>query len=136
MHRIVRSILLCFVVIPALAISHSDSEDIATFSEQVQKIAQRLDLSEQQRAQLEPVLEAHFAETQALLEQHGLKQRPDELLGRRQLLALSRAIRPLRERTDRQVEAILTSGQMAEYQHIQRQRRARMRIGFQRWMGE
>ena len=132
MRHIIRLIILSLVGFPAWAIAQADSAGIAEFQDQMHQMAERLDLTESQRAELEPILQAQFEQTRALLERHGLDRRPASPPGRRQLLALSRDLRPLRERTDRQVEAILSDEQMTEYRDIQRERRDRMRAEFKR----
>ena len=127
MYRIALTFLLALLGLPATAVSQQDQVELADFQKQMQETAARLDLSEAQRAELEPILRASFQETERLLEQHGIDHRSGNPPDRRQLLALSRDLRPLREQTDREVEAILSKEQMSEYHDIQEERRAQMR---------
>jgi len=127
MNRIALSLMLTVLGLPSTAVSQGDPAEFVVFQEQMLETATRLDLSEAQRAELEPLLLDHFEETERLLEKHGFDHRSGKPPGRRQLLALSRDLRPLREQTDREVEAILSKEQMSEYHDIQEERRAQMR---------
>ena len=127
MNRIALTLVLALLCLPTTAVSQQDQVELADFQKQMQETAARLDLSEAQRAELEPILRARFQETERLLEQHGFDHRSGNPPGRRQLLALSRDLRPLREQTDREVEAILSKEQMSEYHDIQEEQRAQMR---------
>lgn len=127
MNRIALTLLLALLGLPTNAVSQQDQVELADFQKQMLETAARLDLSEAQRAELEPILRARFQETERLLEKHGFDHRSGNPPGRRQLLALSRDLRPLREQTDREIEAILSKEQMSEYHDLQEERRAQMR---------
>jgi Spy/CpxP family protein refolding chaperone len=131
MNRIALSLMLTVLGLPSTAVSQGDPAEFSVFQEQMLETATRLDLSEAQRAELEPLLLDHFEKTRRLLERHGLDEPYESRPGRRQMLALSRDLRPLRERMDREVAAILSEEQMTEFREIQEERRDQMRARFQ-----
>jgi len=115
---------------PTLAQHDNLSED--PFQRQFEEMIERLDLAESQRAELEPMLRAHFLELQALLEAHGLDRSRSHRPDRRALLAFRGDAQALNQRTDAQVEAILSPAQMEIYRDIQDERRARLRAQLRR----
>lgn len=131
MNRIALLLMLTLFGLPSTAVSQEDPAGTAVFEERMLETAARLDLSDAQRAELEPLLLDQFEETHRLLERHGLDESSATRPNRRQTLALARDLKPLRERTDREVAAIFLEEQMTEFRVIQEERRDQMRARFQ-----
>jgi hypothetical protein len=131
MNRIALLLTLTLFGLPSTAVSQEDPAGTAVFEKRMLETATRLDLSDAQRAELEPLLLDQFEETRRLLERHGLDEPSANRPNRRQMLALARDLKPLRERTDREVAAILSEEQMTEFRKIQEERRDQMRARFQ-----
>ena len=121
-------LLLLFMSIgwPALAApEHAESVELA-----LADMRQRLNLSEDQQAQIEPIVRDHVEASQAVLRAHGISSTgassggPKSL---RQLRALANDMKPVRDQTRRRLAEVLSPEQMAEYQLIEEERRQAMR---------
>lgn len=117
-------------VMPTMVLSQNRPAGVVDFQTQLQQTAEQLALSDEQLAELTPVLRTQFDETQALLKRHRLDRNSAAPLDRRTLLAFSTELNALREATEPQVAAILTEAQMAAYRKNQDEQRARMRAQF------
>ncbi|MEM9301712.1 MAG: hypothetical protein AAGE01_06355 [Pseudomonadota bacterium] len=127
MHRFALLLLPLLLGLPIVAGAQTGTANTEAFQARMAENAARLNLTDEQRADLEPILRANFEETRALLQKHGLGQGATERPGLRQMRALQKDMKPVRERTDRQVAEILSDEQMAEFRLIQDERREQMR---------
>ena len=93
----------------------------------MEEIRKRLALSDEQKAQLEPVIRRSFEQRAAVLEQHGVKKERDERLRVREARALKRDLVKIKKQTDDEAARILDSRQMDEYRKIQRETREALR---------
>jgi len=129
-----RTLFLLIVLIglsnPTFAQSSHGAED--PFQHRFQEMVERLDLADSQRTELEPILRMHYLELQALLEEHDLDRRRSHRPDRRTLLAFRSDAQALNQRTDGQVEGILSPAQMETYRDVQDESRARMRARLRR----
>lgn len=121
-----------FVLSPAALANEERAKDIEQQIEQrVAEIVERLELTDAQRADLEPILRAGFEEQKKILESYGFDAdgeggRPSGF-GRRDMRAMRGELKAVRSQTMNDVEKILTPEQMAELEVIQDERRAEMR---------
>lgn len=127
MKRIAVLLLLSLLALPSAALCREGPANGVDFEAQLQQTAERLALSDEQLAELTPILRAHFDGTQALLKRHRLDRNSAAPLDRRTLLAFSNELNALREVTEPQLAAILSAEQMAAYRKHQEEQRARMR---------
>lgn len=138
MHRIPPLLPLLLLLLLTVASAqedagqHAGADTLVNFEVQMQETAERLGLDDAQRAELEPVLRAHFDEVRTLLGEYGLDRRPTRPPGHRQLMELANELEPLREQIDRDLQAVLSEDQMAEYRQLQKERRTRMRTRIRR----
>lgn len=123
-------LFLSLIVMPTTGLCREEPAGVVDFQAQLQRTAERLELSEAQLAELTPILRAQFDETQALLKRHRLDRNSAAPLDRRTLLAFSSQLNALREATEPQIAAILSEEQMVAYSKIQDEQRARMRAQF------
>jgi hypothetical protein len=93
----------------------------------MEEIRKRLALSDEQKAQFEPVIRRSFEQRAAVLEQHGVKKERDERLRVREARALKRDLVKIKKQTDDEAARILDSRQMDEYRKIQRETREALR---------
>lgn len=108
-----------------------DPDRLAELEARIEQTKQRLNLTDQQVAQIEPVLESSFEASMLVLEDHGIdltvprdqRERP----GFRKIRAIAKDLKAVREETAEEMAEILTDEQMKEYREIQEERRAELR---------
>lgn len=131
MHRNALAIVLALLFAPLTGLAASvDPARAEAIRAEFLAIQEQIDLTDEQRAQLEPILAEHAEAARAVLAEHGI----DPAAGRsgghadpRKLRALAKDLQPLREETDRKIATILTPDQLATYRAIQEEQRAAMR---------
>lgn len=109
------------------------ADDLSQFETHLQEATLRLALTEEQQAQVKPILEKHFAAQMAILDKHGIKvgnQAGNKRPGFRQLRALRNEMNENKVKTMKQLSAILSEEQMAEFEQIQAELKERMRERF------
>lgn len=105
--------------------------DAAAAEQRVQEMAERLDLSDQQLEQLQPLVTESIARQLDVLEVYGIN--PDgvgagrQSLGMRQVMAMRKDMMAVREELRDGAAKILSDEQMQEFQAIQEERAAVMR---------
>lgn len=104
-------------------------EQRARLEERLTAVRARLDLSEEQKAALEPVLRESFEKRAEVLRSHGVTAE-SERPSRRETRGLVRDLKAVREETDAEVERILDERQMEEYRKIQAEAQDEMRERF------
>ena len=111
----------------------ADSDRLAELEARIEETKQRLNLTDEQIARIEPILESNFEATTLVLESHGIEFGPDvpreqrERPGFRKMRAISRDLQAVREETAAEMAEVLTEEQMTEYRKIQEERRAELR---------
>ena len=123
MPRIVPA-MLCF----ALAAPLAAETDRQPLEERLRETGSRLALTDQQAAEVRPILQNHFAAQAALLEEYDRAGSDQVDAGRFQ--ALRRDLDANRAETARKLAAILSAEQMAEFETIQAERQAQVRKRF------
>ena len=100
-------------------------ERATQIQQELQAMFARLELSDEQRAALEPIMRETLATRMALLEEAGIGsgQRPN----RRALRKLRGSMQDLQKRTEPKIAEILSADQLKEFRIIQEERRGRMR---------
>ncbi len=104
-----------------------DEEQRAQIAQRIEEVRGRLNLSEDQKAAIEPLLTANLEERRTVMEKYGLDEDGAAGLSRRERSALAKELRALREKTNEQMAEILTEEQMREWTAIQEENRKRMR---------
>jgi hypothetical protein len=113
---------------PAYGQDHSPSAtQIQQFEQHVENVRQRLQLTEIQRTDLEPILLKSFEDRINILKSYGFSKETRPKLSLRKKLALRRDMNDLRDRTEQAVSVILNDQQMDEFLEIQEENRKRMR---------
>jgi hypothetical protein len=124
-------LVLLFTTYPAVAADNDErqlsEEQRARLEARIGEIRSRLDLSDQQRAQLEPVLRKDFERRVEVMRQHGVTRESDEQPGMREMRAIRKDLKAVREQTDAEVERILDDRQLEEYRKIRDEARDEMR---------
>jgi len=91
----------------------------------------RLNLSDKQVEQVEPILRSSFESRRAILLQFGIdiesRKPPAQKLGFRNLRTLSNELKKVSSSTSRKLDDILTKEQMSEYTTMQNERKSKMR---------
>ena len=99
-------------------------------SKRTEDIGVKLDLTEEQMAQLKPILADHFDAQMAILDKHGIAvgNRGDRgRLGLRKLRALRRDLDKISDNISKRLSGILSKAQLAEFEKIQKEQREQMR---------
>ena len=111
----------------------ADPDRAAELEARIEQTKQRLNLTDEQLAQIEPILESSFEATALVLENHGIDLNPDvsrdqrERPGFRKMRAVSKDLQAVREETAAEMAEVLTAEQMEEYRKIQEERRVALR---------
>ena len=111
----------------------TDPDRVAELEARIEQTKQRLNLTDEQITEIEPILASNFDATMLVLENHGIEFDPDvprgqrERPGFRKMRAISKDLQAVREETAVEMAKILTDEQMAEYRKIQEERRAELR---------
>lgn len=108
-----------------------DSDQIAEFEARIEQTKQRLNLSDEQVANIEPVLISRAEASMLVLENNGIdltvpreqRERP----GFQQMQTIAKELQAVREETAEEMAEILSEEQMQEYRKIQKENRAEMR---------
>ena len=108
-----------------------DPDRLAELEARIEQTKQRLNLTDEQAVQIEPILESNFHASMLILESHGIDLSvPREQRARpnfREIRAIGKELQAVREETAEEMAEFLTEEQMEEYRKIQEERRAEMR---------
>ncbi|MEM7705851.1 MAG: hypothetical protein AAF358_09890 [Pseudomonadota bacterium] len=118
-------LLQAFVGVTAQA-----AEDPAeAFRESYAQTQERLQLTDEQKQQVEPILRARFDASRSVMEKYGMS--PDGAgqgkPSRREMRSMAKELKPIREKADQELAEILTDEQLDEYREIQEESRTQMR---------
>lgn len=109
----------------------ADPDRLDELDARIEQTRQRLNLTDEQSVQIEPILESNFHASMLVLESHGIDLSvPREQRARpnfREMRAIGKELQAVREETAEEMAEILTEEQMEEYRKIQEERRAEMR---------
>ena len=119
---------LCLGPLPALA---QEEDRVAQLEERTAEIRERMKLSDAQKTQIAPIMEAHIEAIAAVLDDHGIdfQERSGERkrLKFREMRALRKDLDAVRANTAEKMSGILTEEQMEEYRKIQAEWKAELR---------
>ncbi len=124
----------------AAAQTQLTDEQLAQFEQRFAATQARLNLSEEQKTQIRPILEASAEARRHVLEKHGVDfsnrgTANSERLGFRKMRALRSDMQEVREDTQKELAGILNQEQLAEWQVIQEEQRAEFRKRMQAQRG-
>ena len=128
----IASLLIAANVTSSLA-QQADPDRVAELEGRIEQAKQRLNLTDEQIAQIGPILKSSFEATLQVLENHGVEfnreaaQGPRERLSFREMKAIRMDLQAVREETVAEMADVLTGQQMEEYLEIQEERRADLR---------
>ena len=111
----------------------ADSDRVAEFEARIEQTKQRLNLTDEQIAQIEPILASSFEATALVLENHGIDLNPGAPRDQRErpsfrtMRAIGKDMQAVREETAAEMAEVLTDEQMEEYRKIQEERRVELR---------
>lgn len=109
----------------------ADPDRLDELDARIEQTRQRLNLTDEQSVQIEPILESNFHASMLVLESHGIDLSvPREQRARpnfREMRAIGKELQAVREETAEEMAEFLTEEQMEEYRKIQEERRAEMR---------
>lgn len=132
--RIAGAALALAAIAAAAAITSAEAqerklteEQRAQLEQQVEEIRARLNLTEDQRNRLEPVLRRNFEQRAEVLQRYGVSKDRSERLGFRKARALKSELEDLRTENDAEIATILDDRQMTEYRKIQEEMREEFR---------
>ncbi len=117
------------VALPVSA--QSGNIDRAAAAEEIEqrlkKTAERLNVTEEQKPEVEAILRESALKRQAVLESYGFKDGNKPDMSRRQLRSMRGELNKVSEATTTKLSAILSDVQMAEYEKIKEEQKAAMR---------
>ena len=109
----------------------ADDDPAAKAKAQMQETFERLELTDEQIQQVEPVLRASAEARQEILAEYGMdpasRQSSGARPGPRKMRAMRKEMDAVNEDTLGQLEQVLSDEQIAEFNRIQEERRAEMR---------
>ena len=97
------------------------------FEQHLENVSQRLQLTEAQRTDLEPILSKSFEDRMNILQSYGFSKETRPKLSLRKKLALRSDMNELKDQTRQDVSVILNDHQMDEFLEIQVENRKQMR---------
>ncbi|MEL7046521.1 MAG: hypothetical protein AAGL66_16135 [Pseudomonadota bacterium] len=105
----------------------------AQFTDYLEEMVARLELSEQQQTDIEPIIRESVGRRQAIMESYGIGngERPSP----RKLRGMRGEMQDLQQETQAELSEILTDEQMDEYLALQEERQEKMREEMKRRMG-
>ncbi len=121
-----------FASLPAAAAQAQEGRP-EQLEERVAEARERLDLTDEQVEQIQPIIESGMQATRAVLEENGIDLEArtasgsQRRLGLRQKRAIGRELGEISAEVREQMSEFLTDEQLAEYKKIQEERRAEMR---------
>ena len=127
----------CLAVASGMAMSAAaqeqrfSDEQIAQIEERVAATRERLQLTPEQQAALEPILTASVEQRLAVLQSYGFSGEDRPKLSFRQKLSLRKEMQAIREKTESEVAGVLSEEQLAEYKKIQDENREQLRARLQ-----
>ncbi|MEO0740588.1 MAG: hypothetical protein AAF089_03245 [Bacteroidota bacterium] len=125
------SLLLAAPVFAQPAAPNAEARE--RISRQVDDTLFRLDLNEEQRYAVAPILEADMLERLAVLQEYGIDPQNPSANGRPSMRALRKMrgdIEDVRDRTESQLRDHLTDDQLDAWKEIEEERQAEMRARF------
>lgn len=137
--RLVRASVgaVCLAVASGMAMTAAaqeqrfSDEQIAQIEERVAATRERLQLTPEQQAALEPILTASVEQRLAVLQSYGFSGEDRPKLSFRQKLSLRNEMQAIREKTESEVAGVLSEEQLAEYKKIQDENREQLRARLQ-----
>ena len=102
-------------------------EQIAQIEKRMAETQERLNLTDTQKEQIQPILRDSLEKRMAVLKSYGFSEGTRPTLNFREKIALGKEMRAIRDDITRQVAGILDETQMAEFEKIQEERREQMR---------
>lgn len=120
--------LTCATAIAAAQPTQAQQEEL---QQRLANVAERLELTDEQKVQIEPIITESFAQQQEILQKYGIdpsaqggsRSRPNPRTARQ----LRNDMQSLRDNTREQLDGILDDDQMAEYARLQDEMREQMR---------
>jgi LAS superfamily LD-carboxypeptidase LdcB len=136
MERLIFPLMMGLLILSAIASqAQPTDEQIAQVQERMAEMRERLELTDEQVAELEPIITTAVQHQQAVMEKHGVSEsgsgsgRPNP----RKLMQMRSDMDAVRQETSDQVRTVLNDDQYQEFLKIQEERkaerRARMREG-------
>lgn len=121
---------LLILAFPAYGQDHSPSAtQIQQIEQHIENVSQRLQLTEAQRNDLEPILSKNFEDRMNILKSYGFSKETRPKLSLRKKLALRSDMNELRDQNRQDISVVLNDQQMDEFLDIQEENRNRMREG-------
>lgn len=100
--------------------------------ERIEIMAQELDLTEDQRKALLPIMQRYGEETRAMLENYGVNLKAGERPPVRKLMAMRADAKKNRAAFEQSVAGVLSTAQMEKFRTLQDEQRADMRARLKR----
>jgi len=125
------AILSLIALVLASPVSSANDDRAAELEERMQEAKTRLNLSEAQSDQIEPIVERAVKSQQEILTRYGIDLENRGGSGRkpslREMRAMNQEMEVVRSDTRAALEPILSDAQMAEFERMQAERKAQMR---------
>ena len=132
MKHVLSIILIGLYLGPALGFAQQPgSQGLPDVQAQLEQTKQRLNPTDEQVAEIRPILKASLEETRAVLDKHGIDLSiPEEQRDRpsfREMRKMGKDLKVVRESTTAKLAEILSEEQLDTYKEIQEERRKQMR---------
>ena len=132
MKHVFSIILIGLYLGPALGFAQqSEAKGLPDIQAQLQQTKQRLNLTDEQVAEMRPILKTSLEETKEVLDKHGIDLSiPKEQRARpafREMRKIGKDLKVVRESTTAKLAEVLSEEQLDTYKEIQDERRKQMR---------
>lgn len=125
--------IVFLAVLFCLFLAWADEPDLSRLEARLGEVKARLALTEEQTAQLKPVLEEHFNTQLAILDRYGIgtgSRDSDRRPGPGSLRALRRELEENKTKAEARLSGVLSAAQLAEFRNIQAERKAQIQEQF------
>ncbi len=131
MKNLMSALFVTAAVAATPAVANAGQIDREAAAEQVEQrleqTAKRLNLTDEQKPQVEAILRDSGEKRQAVLERYGFKNGQRPKLRPMELRSMRGELNEISEGTTKKLSAVLTDAQMAEYEKIKEEQQAEMR---------
>ena len=125
------AVVLTTVSASALVTLDEQAEAAQKVQQRVEATIERLDLTDEQRPEIEAILTESTEKRLAILGSYGVQpgSRPD--LNRRKMMTMRKEVSAVSDDTMAKLKGVLTEDQLAEYKKVQQEQRDAMRAAMQ-----
>ena len=120
-------VILCLLFVPQLSIAEETTNEVTQadrIEERFAELSEELNLNEQQKKDVEPILRSQASQMHTLIEPH---RGQFDSMTRAEKFNLGKSLRGLRSETQKKLKSHLSDDQLEKWEDLQNKRRDEMR---------